>query len=145
MFLVFQLGEVMVSMASNLMLADERVLWMAQREAMACSRIIACLQKISGYRLATAQPFSLVSHFNNTRGPILYSVCLSKTYCFEFVFLVRLNWRPYVIFPVQFQFCMVGTKVLRVLKMPNFDLFRNICLTLNLLNKVLSTLTKSAL
>ncbi|XP_062300831.1 adhesion G protein-coupled receptor A3 [Scomber scombrus] len=55
------LGEVMVSMASNLMLADERVLWMAQREAMACSRIIACLQKIAVYRLATAQPFSLTS------------------------------------------------------------------------------------
>uniref|UniRef100_A0A7N6B2N6 Adhesion G protein-coupled receptor A3 n=1 Tax=Anabas testudineus TaxID=64144 RepID=A0A7N6B2N6_ANATE len=49
------LGEVMVSMASNLMLADERVLWMAQREAMACSRIIACLQKIAVYRVATAQ------------------------------------------------------------------------------------------
>uniref|UniRef100_A0A672J775 Adhesion G protein-coupled receptor A3 n=1 Tax=Salarias fasciatus TaxID=181472 RepID=A0A672J775_SALFA len=50
------LGEVMVSMASNLMLADERVLWMAQREAMACSRIIACLQKIAVYRLATTSP-----------------------------------------------------------------------------------------
>lgn len=55
------LGEVMVSMASNLMLADERVLWMAQREAMACTRIIACLQKIAVYRLATAQAFSLTS------------------------------------------------------------------------------------
>uniref|UniRef100_A0A7N6AM11 Adhesion G protein-coupled receptor A3 n=1 Tax=Anabas testudineus TaxID=64144 RepID=A0A7N6AM11_ANATE len=55
------LGEVMVSMASNLMLADERVLWMAQREAMACSRIIACLQKIAVYRVATAQAFSLTS------------------------------------------------------------------------------------
>uniref|UniRef100_A0A1A7X072 G protein-coupled receptor 125 n=1 Tax=Iconisemion striatum TaxID=60296 RepID=A0A1A7X072_9TELE len=55
------LGEVMVSMASNLMLADERVLWMAQREAMACSRIIACLQKIATYRLAMAQAFSLTS------------------------------------------------------------------------------------
>lgn len=62
---VSQLGEVMVSMASNLMLADERVLWMAQREAMACSRIIACLQKIAVYRLATAQAFSLVSPINN--------------------------------------------------------------------------------
>lgn len=51
----------MVSMASNLMLADERVLWMAQREAMACSRIIACLQKIAVYRMASAQAFSLVS------------------------------------------------------------------------------------
>ncbi|CAJ1086319.1 adhesion G protein-coupled receptor A3 isoform X1 [Xyrichtys novacula] len=55
------LGEVIVSMASNLMLTDERVLWMAQREAMACSRIITCLQKIAGYRLATAQAFFLTS------------------------------------------------------------------------------------
>lgn len=55
------LGEVMLSMASNLMLADEKVLWMAQREAMACSRIIACIQKIAVYRLATAQAFSLMS------------------------------------------------------------------------------------
>ncbi|KAM9717322.1 adhesion G protein-coupled receptor A3 [Menidia menidia] len=55
------LGEVMVSMASNLMLADERVLWMAQREAMACTRIIACLQKIAVCRLATAQAFFLTS------------------------------------------------------------------------------------
>ncbi|TWW63164.1 Adhesion G protein-coupled receptor A3 G-protein coupled receptor 125 [Takifugu flavidus] len=55
------LGEVMLSMASNLMMADERVLWMAQREALACSRIIACLQKIAVYRLATAPAFSLTS------------------------------------------------------------------------------------
>ncbi|XP_015252728.1 PREDICTED: adhesion G protein-coupled receptor A3 [Cyprinodon variegatus] len=55
------LGEVMVSMASNLMLADERVLLMAQREALACTRIIACLQRIAVSRLATAQPFSLTS------------------------------------------------------------------------------------
>ncbi|XP_056156292.1 adhesion G protein-coupled receptor A3 [Lampris incognitus] len=55
------LGEVMVSMASNLMLADERVLWMAQREAKACSRIVACLQKIATHRLVTAQAFSLTS------------------------------------------------------------------------------------
>lgn len=55
------LGQVMVSMASNLMLADERVLSMAQREAMACSRIIACLQKIAVYRPATPQAFPLTS------------------------------------------------------------------------------------
>lgn len=64
----------MLSMASNLMLADERVLWMAQREAMACSRIIACLQKIAVYRLATAQVFSLVSPVNNTMGRIFLAV-----------------------------------------------------------------------
>lgn len=55
------LGEVMLSMASNLMLADEKVLWMAQRDAQACSRIIACIQRVAVYRLATAQAFSLTS------------------------------------------------------------------------------------
>lgn len=55
----------MVSMASNLMLADERVLSMAQREAMACYRIIACLQKIAAYRPATPQAFPLVSLTNS--------------------------------------------------------------------------------
>lgn len=59
----------MVSMASNLMLADERVLWMAQREALACSRIISCLQKIAASRLATPQAFSLVSPVSDTLGP----------------------------------------------------------------------------
>lgn len=48
-------------MASNLMMADERVLWTAQRDARACSRIIACLQKIAVCHLATAPAFSLVS------------------------------------------------------------------------------------
>lgn len=51
----------MVSMASNLMVVDERVLWMAQRDARACSRIIACLRKIAVSRLAAAPAFSLVS------------------------------------------------------------------------------------
>lgn len=65
-------------MASNLMLADERVLWMAQREAMACSRIIACLQKIAVYRLATAQAFSLVSPVNNTVSHFSIKSCFLK-------------------------------------------------------------------
>lgn len=56
-----ELGEVVVSIASNLMLADDRVLWIAQREATACSRIIACLQKIALGRMTTAQAFSLTS------------------------------------------------------------------------------------
>ncbi|KAM8881097.1 adhesion G protein-coupled receptor A3 [Synchiropus picturatus] len=55
------LGEVVVSIASNLMLADDRLLWIAQRESMACSRVRACLQKIAVGRLTTAQVFSLSS------------------------------------------------------------------------------------
>lgn len=52
----------MVDIASNIMLADERVLWMAQRESKACTRIVQCLQKIAMYRLANgAQVYSTVS------------------------------------------------------------------------------------
>lgn len=58
------------------MLADERVLWMAQREALACSRIIACLQKIAFYRLATAQAFSLVGVINSIMSCWVANFCL---------------------------------------------------------------------
>eukprot|EP00069_Balaena_mysticetus_P020944 bmy_13242T0 len=47
-----ELGDVMVDIASNIMLADERVLGLAQREAKACSRIVQCLQRVATYRLA---------------------------------------------------------------------------------------------
>ncbi|MEE6462389.1 hypothetical protein FKM82_001575 [Ascaphus truei] len=57
-----ELGDVMVDIASNIMLADERVLWMAQKEAKACTRIVQCLQRISTYRLANgAQVYSTYS------------------------------------------------------------------------------------
>lgn len=52
----------MVDIASNIMLADERVLGLAQREAKACSRIVQCLQRIATYRLANgAHVYSTVS------------------------------------------------------------------------------------
>uniref|UniRef100_A0A3P8YL49 Adhesion G protein-coupled receptor A3 n=1 Tax=Esox lucius TaxID=8010 RepID=A0A3P8YL49_ESOLU len=58
-----ELGDVMVDISSNLMLADERVLWMAQREARACSRIVECLQRIAVHRLTSgAQVYSTNSH-----------------------------------------------------------------------------------
>uniref|UniRef100_A0A8C9SS67 Adhesion G protein-coupled receptor A3 n=1 Tax=Scleropages formosus TaxID=113540 RepID=A0A8C9SS67_SCLFO len=57
-----ELGDVMVDIASNLMLADERVLWLAQREARACSRIVECLQRIVSHRLASgSQVYSTTS------------------------------------------------------------------------------------
>uniref|UniRef100_A0A8C5AR90 Adhesion G protein-coupled receptor A3 n=1 Tax=Gadus morhua TaxID=8049 RepID=A0A8C5AR90_GADMO len=55
------LGEVMVSMASNLMLADDRVLWLAQRDARACTRVVSCLQRIAANLVVNAQAFSLTS------------------------------------------------------------------------------------
>ncbi|XP_042324371.1 adhesion G protein-coupled receptor A3 isoform X2 [Sceloporus undulatus] len=57
-----ELGDVMVDIASNIMLADEHILWMAQREAKACTRIVQCLQSIATYRLANgAQVYSTYS------------------------------------------------------------------------------------
>nr|XP_014436598.1 adhesion G protein-coupled receptor A3 isoform X4 [Pelodiscus sinensis] len=62
LYMFNQLGDVMVDIASNIMLADERVLWMSQREAKACTRIVQCLQRIAMYRLANgAQVYSTYS------------------------------------------------------------------------------------
>lgn len=47
-----ELGDVMVDISSNLLLADERVLWMAQREARACSRMVESLQRIALLRVS---------------------------------------------------------------------------------------------
>uniref|UniRef100_A0A5F8H1D8 Adhesion G protein-coupled receptor A3 n=1 Tax=Monodelphis domestica TaxID=13616 RepID=A0A5F8H1D8_MONDO len=58
-----ELGDVMVDIASNIMLADERVLWLAQREKKACSRIVQCLQRIAAYRLANG------AHVYSTYSP----------------------------------------------------------------------------
>uniref|UniRef100_A0A5F4VT94 Adhesion G protein-coupled receptor A3 n=1 Tax=Callithrix jacchus TaxID=9483 RepID=A0A5F4VT94_CALJA len=58
-----ELGDVMVDIASNIMLADERVLWLAQREAKACSRIVQCLQRVATYRLASG------AHVYSTYSP----------------------------------------------------------------------------
>ncbi|XP_066429328.1 adhesion G protein-coupled receptor A3 [Eleutherodactylus coqui] len=57
-----ELGDVMVDIASNIMLADEDVLLKAQDDARACTRIVQCLQRIATYRLANgAQVYSTYS------------------------------------------------------------------------------------
>uniref|UniRef100_A0A7N4P029 Adhesion G protein-coupled receptor A3 n=1 Tax=Sarcophilus harrisii TaxID=9305 RepID=A0A7N4P029_SARHA len=63
LYMFNQLGDVMVDIASNIMLADERVLWLAQREGKACSRIVQCLQRIAAYRLANG------AHVYSTYSP----------------------------------------------------------------------------
>nr|XP_033704656.1 adhesion G protein-coupled receptor A2 isoform X3 [Tursiops truncatus] len=55
-----ELVEVMVDMASNLMLVDEHLLWLAQREDKACSGIVGALERIGGAALsAHAQHISV--------------------------------------------------------------------------------------
>lgn len=51
----------MVDMASNLMLVDEHLLWLAQREDKACSGIVGALERIAGAALSPhAQHISVV-------------------------------------------------------------------------------------
>ncbi|XP_020012409.1 adhesion G protein-coupled receptor A2 isoform X2 [Castor canadensis] len=47
-----ELVEVMVDMASNLMLVDEHLLWLAQREDKACSGIVGALERIGSAALS---------------------------------------------------------------------------------------------
>uniref|UniRef100_A0A452IZT0 Adhesion G protein-coupled receptor A2 n=1 Tax=Gopherus agassizii TaxID=38772 RepID=A0A452IZT0_9SAUR len=48
-----QLPDVMVEMASNMMLVDDHILWMAQIEDKACTRIVRSVEKIAGYVLSS--------------------------------------------------------------------------------------------
>ncbi|XP_015269480.1 PREDICTED: G-protein coupled receptor 124 [Gekko japonicus] len=47
------LTDVIVEMASNMMLVDDHVLWMAQIEDKACTSIVRSLEKIASYTLST--------------------------------------------------------------------------------------------
>lgn len=50
-----------LDMASNLMLVDEHLLWLAQREDKACSGIVGALERIGGAALSShAQHISVV-------------------------------------------------------------------------------------
>uniref|UniRef100_A0ABM5EPU9 Adhesion G protein-coupled receptor A2 isoform X1 n=1 Tax=Pogona vitticeps TaxID=103695 RepID=A0ABM5EPU9_9SAUR len=48
-----QLTDVIVEMASNMMLVDDHVLWMAQIEDKACTSIVRSLEKIASYTLSS--------------------------------------------------------------------------------------------
>uniref|UniRef100_A0A8C5KJF9 Adhesion G protein-coupled receptor A2 n=1 Tax=Jaculus jaculus TaxID=51337 RepID=A0A8C5KJF9_JACJA len=65
-----ELVEVMVDMASNLMLVDEHLLWLAQREDKACSGIVGALERIGGAALSPhAQHISVeLSAFSREAG-----------------------------------------------------------------------------
>ena len=46
-----QLGDYISDIASNMMLVEEHVLWMAQNEARACTRIVQCVERIADQAL----------------------------------------------------------------------------------------------
>ncbi|KAI9525038.1 hypothetical protein NQZ68_012548 [Dissostichus eleginoides] len=45
------LGDYISDIASNMMLVEEHVLWMAQNEARACTRIVQCVERIADLSL----------------------------------------------------------------------------------------------
>lgn len=47
------LGDYISDIASNMMLVEEHVLWMAQNEARACTRIVQCVERIADQALST--------------------------------------------------------------------------------------------
>lgn len=46
-----QLGDYISDIASNMMLVEEHILWMAQNEARACTRIVQCVERIADLAL----------------------------------------------------------------------------------------------
>lgn len=52
MFLFLQLCGYISDIASNMMLVEEHILWMAQNEARACTRIVQCVERIADLALA---------------------------------------------------------------------------------------------
>ncbi|XP_056385245.1 adhesion G protein-coupled receptor A1 isoform X3 [Hyla sarda] len=56
------LGGIIIEIASNCMLVKDHILWMAQNEAKACTRIVRCVEQISGLSLnSKTQVLSKVS------------------------------------------------------------------------------------
>nr|XP_054588658.1 adhesion G protein-coupled receptor A2-like [Nothobranchius furzeri] len=47
-----QLGDYISDTASNMMLVDEHILWMAQNEARACTRMVQCVERIADLALS---------------------------------------------------------------------------------------------
>ncbi|MBN3304421.1 AGRA3 protein, partial [Amia calva] len=59
---VLQLGDYISDIASNMMLVDEHILWMAQNKAKACTRIVQSVERIAGLALTSnTQVISKVS------------------------------------------------------------------------------------
>ncbi|XP_042647235.1 adhesion G protein-coupled receptor A2 isoform X2 [Tyto alba] len=60
---VEDIGDALIEIASNIMLVDDHVLWMAQKEDKACTRIVRCVEHIASQILTSnIQVISKVSH-----------------------------------------------------------------------------------
>ncbi|XP_051508291.1 adhesion G protein-coupled receptor A3-like [Myxocyprinus asiaticus] len=53
---ISELGDYAFDIASNMMQVEEHILWMAQNEARACTRIVQCVERIADLALNTETP-----------------------------------------------------------------------------------------
>ncbi|MEQ2173241.1 hypothetical protein GOODEAATRI_029921, partial [Goodea atripinnis] len=61
------LGDYISDIASNMMLVEEHILWMAQNEARACTRIVQCVERIAD--LALTEDNRVISKVCYTHTP----------------------------------------------------------------------------
>uniref|UniRef100_A0A8B9DEY1 Adhesion G protein-coupled receptor A2 n=1 Tax=Anser cygnoides TaxID=8845 RepID=A0A8B9DEY1_ANSCY len=59
-----QLTDVIVEMASNIMLVDDHILWMSQKEEKACTSIVRSLEKIAAHTLSSNSQHMAVNSRN---------------------------------------------------------------------------------
>ncbi|RMB95139.1 hypothetical protein DUI87_28415 [Hirundo rustica rustica] len=59
-----QLTDVIVEMASNIMLVDDHILWMSQKEEKACSSIVRSLERIAAHTLSSNSQHMAVNSRN---------------------------------------------------------------------------------
>uniref|UniRef100_A0A8V5H283 Uncharacterized protein n=1 Tax=Melopsittacus undulatus TaxID=13146 RepID=A0A8V5H283_MELUD len=59
-----QLTDVIVEMASNIMLVDDHILWMSQKEEKACTSIVRSLERIAAHTLSTNSQHMAVNSRN---------------------------------------------------------------------------------
>lgn len=63
-----QLTDVIVEMASNIMLVDDHILWMSQKEEKACSSIVRSLERIAAHTLGSNSQHMAVVRGNTGWG-----------------------------------------------------------------------------
>ena len=72
-----QLGGYVWDIGSNMMLVEEHVLWMAQSEARACTRIVQCVERIADMALTTDH--QVVSKVPHARTHTRTHICWTAT------------------------------------------------------------------
>uniref|UniRef100_A0A8C8A9L2 Adhesion G protein-coupled receptor A2 n=1 Tax=Otus sunia TaxID=257818 RepID=A0A8C8A9L2_9STRI len=83
-----QLTDVIVEMASNIMLVDDHILWMSQKEEKACTSIVRSLEKIAAHTLGSNSQHMAVNSRN-----IAFEAYVVKPESYVGLSCVAFQWR----------------------------------------------------